>query len=200
MNIKLFIALGCVFFAAGCAATMGTAKKSAAAASVQNEAKVWTFALQEGSQFKLPKGFVEVQTVDHCKLFVYEPKVFSDVDITVKIKATSGKKDFGGGILFRYNDPQNYYCVRYNAGVNNFRFYKSIKGDRARFANRTVRLKDKAGWHELRLVSRGDMLEAYIDGRLYLRREDEILKQGKVGLWVRGEEPKTQFSDLVIRQ
>ena len=48
--------------------------------------------------------------------------------------------------------------------------------------------------------SDSDLLQAYLDGKLYLTREDVILTRGKVGLWVRGDEPKTQFADLVIRQ
>lgn len=187
-----------LFLVAGCAHASLPGKKVAAEA--KETPKVWTFSLQEKNQFQLPKGFTEIYTADQCRLYVFEPKSFSDVDITVKMKARPGKKDYGGGILFRYKDPQNYYCVRYNAGINNFRFYKSIQGDRARFANHTVRLKDKTGWHELRLVSRGDLLEAFIDGKRILYREDEILKEGKVGLWLRGEEPKTVFADLVIRQ
>ena len=175
--------------------------KQTPAKVAENKPKALTFSLKDDSgKFSLPKGFKEVRTDDQCRLFVYDLRPFSDVDITVKMKATPGKKDFGGGILFRFNDPNNYYCVRYNPGINNFRFYKSIKGDRARFANRTVRLKDKTAWHELRLITRGDLLEAYIDGKRILFREDELLKAGKVGLWVRGEESKTEFSDLVIRQ
>lgn len=200
MKHKIFAVLFCSLFAAGCAHASSSGKKEAAQTQNQNQPKAWTYSLNENGAFKLPKEFTEVQTADKCKLFVFQPAAFSDVDITVRFKSAPSKKDFGGGILFRYNDPQNYYCVRYNAGINNFRFYKAIKGDRAHFANRTVRLKNKTDWHELRLVARGDTLQAYIDGKLYLTREDVILTKGRVGLWVRGDEPKTQFADFAIRQ
>jgi len=195
MKLRVLILLSTLFFF-GCA----QAGNHRVPTAMAPKAKVWAFALHQEGELKLPKGFTEIRTRDQCRLYVFEPLVFSDVDITVKLKPNLSKKDYGAGILFRYQDPQNYYCVRYNPGINNFRFYKSIRGDRARFANRTVRLKDKTDWHELRLVSRGDLLQAYMDGKLVLSREDEILKKGKVGLWVRGEEPKTRFTEFVIRQ
>jgi len=166
----------------------------------QTEIRDWVFPDSFNMEEKLPKQFTHIVTKDQCQLFVFDSEVFSDVIVTTRFKAQPGKEDFGGGILFRYKDPQNYYCLRYNAGTNSLRFYKSIMGDRARFANRTVRLKNKTDWHQLKLVAEGDKLKAYINGKLIFSREDELIKEGKIGLWLRGKNPKTEFADLTIQQ
>src|SRR5262245_31286172 len=47
-------------------------------------------------------------------LCVVESSSAKDVEVSVKFKAVSGKIDQGGGVLWRYHDPDNYYICRYN--------------------------------------------------------------------------------------
>jgi len=197
MNLKQISLFICLILPLGCSQVRQT--QLAQTNSQQTKIKDWVFPENFNIGKKLPKQFTHIETKDQSQLFVFDAENFSDVVVTTRFKAQLGKGDFGGGILFRYKNPENYYCLRYNAGTNNLRFYKSIGGDRARFANRTVRLKNKTDWHQLKLVTQGDSLNAYIDGKLIFSREDELIKEGKVGLWLRGENPQTEFADLTIQ-
>lgn len=161
--------------------------------------KDWVFPVSLKANASLPEGFKKISAKDGAQLIVFDRALYRDVTVVTHFKPYKGKNDFGGGILFRYQNPDNYYCLRYNRGTNNLRFYKSIRGDRARFANRTLHLKKKDFWHELKLVSRGDLLQAYLDEKLIFSREDELIKEGKVGLWFYGSQPKTEFADLTIQ-
>ncbi len=194
MTLRSLLWLTSLFFLVGCHSF--SAKPTAAPIT---QAKEWVFPMefQKGSPF--PEEFAQVQTKDGCTLYVFSPKEYGDLTLITHFKPNYGKNDFGGGLLFRYQNPENYYCLRFNGNTNNLRFYKSIDGDRARFANRTVRLKDKNNWHELKVIARGDLLQAYVDNRLIFSREDEIIGSGKIGLWLRGENPKTEFADLTVQ-
>ncbi len=53
-----------------------------------------------------------------------------NVDVSVRIKALSGVIDQGGGVVWRYTDPQHYYIARWNPLENNLRVYKIVEGVR----------------------------------------------------------------------
>lgn len=197
MKVYYLLSLSCLFLLVGCQPF--SVKSTTQGNIVFKETKEWVFPVAFKKGTPLPKGFVEKETKDGCTLYVFEPKEYGDVTLTTHFKPSYGKKDFGGGLLFRYKNPENYYCLRYNGSANNLKFYKSIRGDRARFANRSFHLKNKEQWHKLKLIARGDLLQAYIDGRLIFSREDELIRSGKIGLWLRGKNPKTEFADLTIQ-
>lgn len=198
MKMASFLTLSTILFLVGCQTTGGPKSKPASSVLVSNT-KDWVFPVSFKKGSRLPRGFKQVETQDGCTLFFFDPAEYEDVTLITHFKPNYGKNDFGGGLLFRYKNPRNYYCLRFNSNTNNLRFYKSIRGDRARFANHTVRIKDKNSWHKLKVVARGDLLQAYVNDKLIFSREDELIKKGKVGLWVRGENPKTEFADLTIQ-
>ncbi len=197
MRISYLLLLNCLIFFTGCASL--SQSTSNPELGIVSEAKDWIFPVSLKKGIGLPKGFTQAETKDGCTLFIYEGKSYSDFTLTTHFKPGYGKDDFGGGLLFRYKDLDNYYCLRLNSNTDNLKFYKSIRGDRARFANRRVKIKNKNDWHELKVICRDNLLQAYVDNRLIFSRDDEIIKKGKVGLWLRGETPKTEFADLTIQ-
>src|SRR3954466_12529671 len=52
-------------------------------------------------------------------LCVVEGAKHADVDLSVRVKAISGEKDRGGGLVWRYRDKNNYYVCRWNPLENN---------------------------------------------------------------------------------
>src|SRR5207247_1592897 len=61
---------------------------------------------------------------------VIDSLVAKDVDVSVIFKPVKGKGDQAGGIVWRYQDKDNYYIVRANALENNVVLYKVEKGKR----------------------------------------------------------------------
>jgi hypothetical protein len=55
---------------------------------------------------------------------VFEDSVYTDLEMSVRIKAISGKGDQGGGLIWRYTDQKNYYVVRENPLKDNVVLYK----------------------------------------------------------------------------
>ena len=120
---------------------------------------------------------------------------FTDVDVTVQVKAIAGKEDQGGGVVWRAADANNYYITRWNPLENNFRVYYVKDGRRRQLASARVKL-DTSKWHTVRAVMRGKHIDCFLDGRKLLSVDDDTFtKAGMIGLWVKAD-GKTLFDQL----
>ena len=109
-----------------------------------------------------------------------------------------GDTDQGGGIVWRYQDANNYYVARLNPLEDNFRVYKVTAGKRDKeFQSETVKVK-AVEWHTLKVRMVGDHIECYLDGKKYLDVKDATLtKAGKVGLWTKAD-AQTRFDGFRV--
>ena len=122
---------------------------------------------------------------------------FKDGEIGVKFKANSGHTDQGGGIMWRVQDDNNYYVVRFNPLEDNFRFYIVKDGHRHELASANVKLSK--GWHKMQIVQNGDNFKASLDGKKLLSFTDNQLPQsGGVGVWTKSD-AATSFDDFSVK-
>lgn len=136
---------------------------------------------------------------------VYDGLTAKDVDVSMKFKPVSGKGDQGAGIVWRYQDKDNYYIVRANALEGNVVLYKVENGKRTdlplKGKGRTYGMKDKLAsgqWGTLRVVATGSLFEIYHNGKKLYEVEDETFKvAGKVGLWTKADSV-IYFDDLKV--
>jgi hypothetical protein len=149
-------------------------------------------------------GFALAQTSDDrdalFNLCVMEGTSFKDVEVSVAFKANTGKKDQGGGVMWRYVDADNYYVARFNPLEDNFRVYKVVAGKRsAEF--QSAEAKIPAGeWHTLSVKMVGDKIECFLDGKKYLdAKDDTFTKAGKVGLWTKAD-AQTSFDNFRAKE
>jgi hypothetical protein len=128
-------------------------------------------------------------------LCVAQDANYRDVDLSVSLKAVSGKQDQGGGLVWRYQDADNYYLARANPLEDNFRVYKVEKSVRTMFASADIKIP--AGeWHRLRVEQNGTRIRCYLNGKQHLEVTDETFAgPGKVGLWTKAD-AVTYFDDL----
>jgi hypothetical protein len=130
-------------------------------------------------------------------LCVADDTSYTDVDLSVAFKAVEGKKDQGGGPVWRYKDANNYYIARMNPLEDNFRVYKVVAGKRTQLG--TADVEAGAGkWHTLRVVQKGNHIQCYLNGKLHLDVKDDTFKDaGKIGLWTKAD-AVTSFDDLSV--
>jgi hypothetical protein len=129
----------------------------------------------------------------------------ADVDLSVRVKPLSGRVDQAGGLVWRYQNPDNYYIVRANALEDNVVLYKVEHGKRTdlplKGEGRTYGkpIEVPAGqWSTLRVVANGSLFEVYFNGaRLYEVEDATFTQPGKVGVWTKADSI-TQFDDLTI--
>lgn len=134
-------------------------------------------------------------------LCVADKSRFADLDLSVAFKATAGKKDQGGGPVWRYQDAKNYYVVRMNPLEDNFRLYKVVDGKRIQLATTKDDVVAAEGkWHTIRVVHQGNRIKCYLNGKLHFDVKDDAFKEaGKIGLWTKAD-AQTSFDDIVIRK
>jgi 3-keto-disaccharide hydrolase len=129
----------------------------------------------------------------------------ADVDLSVRFKPVSGRVDQAAGLVWRFQNEDNYYIVRANALENNVVLYKVENGKRTdlpvKGEGRTYGKKAQvpAGqWSTLRVVATGPLFEVHFNGSKLYDVEDTTFKQpGKVGVWTKADSV-TQFDDLTL--
>jgi hypothetical protein len=177
-----------------------TPKGWTAASTGKGEGSVWKIVADDTAPSKA--GYVIAQTAEgpnpFFNLCVVDDTSYKEVEITVSFKAMKGKLDQGGGLIWRYQDNNNYYIARMNPLEDNFRVYKVVGGKRIQLATKED-LTAKAGeWHTISIKMAGDQIECSLDGKKYLEAKDDTIKTaGKVGLWSKAD-AQTYFDLLKI--
>lgn len=123
---------------------------------------------------------------------------FQDLEITVSFKAVKGKKDQGGGVVWRYIDANNYYITRMNPLEDNFRLYKIVGGKRTQLATKEELKVPVGEWHTLTVKMNRATIECLLDGKKELAAQDDTFtKPGKIGLWTKAD-AQTYFKNLIV--
>ena len=111
-----------------------------------------------------------------------------NLHLKLKLKAVRGDVDQGGGPVWLYQDPKNYYVCRYNPLEENFRLYHLVNGKRTQLATKEDVKAGAAAWHAIEVIHAGDRITCILDGTHRLEVTDATLKQpGKVGLWTKAD-------------
>jgi hypothetical protein len=129
----------------------------------------------------------------------------ADVELSVRFKPVSGRVDRAAGLVWRYQDQDNYYIVRANALEGNVVLYKVQNGKRTdlplKWEGRTYGKKAEVPsgqWSTLRVVAGGSRFEVHFNGAKLYEVEDATFTQaGKVGVWTKADSV-TQFDDLTV--
>ena len=120
--------------------------------------------------------------------------LYSDVVVSVRLKAIKGVVDQGGGVIWRLKNAKSYYLARYNPLEDSFRVYKVLDGKR--FQLGSVRAPGNADWHTLRVSMKGAAIDAVLDDKIHITLEDGTIRgYGRVGLWTKSD-AQSYFDDL----
>jgi hypothetical protein len=129
----------------------------------------------------------------------------ADVDLSVRFKPVSGGVDQAAGLVWRYQDENNYYIVRANALEGNVVLYKvqggkrtdlPLKGEGRTYGKKTA--VPSGQWSTLRVVANGPRFEVYANGnKLYEVEDSTFTGAGKVGVWTKADSV-TYFDNLAV--
>lgn len=133
-------------------------------------------------------------------LCVTDNPSLADVEVAVAFKANQGKKDQGGGVVWRYSGASNYYVVRFNPLEDNLRLYKVVAGKRIQLATKEEIKIPEGEWHTLAVRMVGKHIECSLDGKKHLDFEDDTFqKPGKIGLWTKAD-AQTSFDQITVKE
>ncbi len=117
--------------------------------------------------------------------------------VEVKFKPLTGQVDQAGGLIWRWQDGDNYYVARANALEDNVCIYHVIKGRRTEKKRADVKVTSNQ-WHTLRVDFQGSHFKVSLDGKPALEWDDTTYKSaGAVGVWTKADSV-TLFDDFIF--
>ena len=129
---------------------------------------------------------------------VADEPLLQDLRVEVRCKQVSGKTDQACGLVFRYQDENNYYVTRANALEDNVRLYHVTAGKRRQFAGWNGKVAGQT-WHSLAVEAKGDRFQVFFDGQPVIDARDSTFKSaGKVGVWTKADSV-TWFDELSVK-
>ena len=128
---------------------------------------------------------------------VADAPILEDLRLEVRCKQVGGKTDQACGLVFRYQDQDNYYLARANALEDNVNLYRVVKGHRRQIMGWNGKVSGGV-WHTLAVEVRGDQLKVIWEGKPIIDVADRAFRQaGKVGLWTKADSV-TYFDALSV--
>jgi hypothetical protein len=156
----------------------------------KGEGSVWVVVEDKTAPSR--SGLALAQTAESpgglFNICVAEDTNYKDVTLSVSFKAMAGKKDQGGGFVWRYRDNNNYYICRMNPLEDNYRVYHVVDGKRVQIGAKEGIKVPVGEWHKLKVEVKGNRMEGYLDGEKMWEVTDDTFKNGgKVGLWSKAD-------------
>ena len=165
-----------------------------AAQTGQGTGSVWR-VLQDGKLRVLAQTSAEGPN-RFFNLCVADATSYKNVELSVSLKAISGKNDQGGGLVWRYRDADNYYVARWNPLEDNFRVYKVVQGKRIQLETDDDVKIPSDRWHTIKITQVGAEIRCFLDDKQYLQANDDTFEgAGQIGLWTKSD-AVTYFDDL----
>jgi len=141
-------------------------------------------------------------------LAIYDRTLCLNGEVSVKFKITGGRRAKRAGLVFRYQDPNNYYLLDFSADENRIALYRVQDG----VARPIPVLGAKPGeigmqheiqvneWYVAKITGQADHLRvSFGNRRLFDAVDDGIMVQGKAGLWTKGA-TTAEFDDFRINR
>src|SRR5215467_14162531 len=147
-------------------------------------------------------------TAGRFPLAIWDRLAILDGTVSVAFKTVDGVVDQAAGIVWRYQDPNNYYIVRANALESNVVLYKVENGVRLSIApkglpSRSYGVKHdipRGQWNTLRIDFHGGSFIAFFNREKLFETEDQTFtKPGKIGLWTKADSV-TYFDEFTVNR
>ena len=137
-------------------------------------------------------------TANRAPLAILNNLKLRDGDVSVRIKPVAGHQDPGGGLVWRYRDPNNYYLVRANVAQETVAVDKVENGQRVPLVRGVKHDIPLNAWSILKVSVRGDHFQVYVDHRRILQGDDRTFTSaGKVGVCTLADSV-TYFDDFRV--
>jgi hypothetical protein len=146
------------------------------------------------------------RTAGRFPLVVWDSISIRDGNVSVALKTLDGAVDQAAGIIWRYQNPNNYYIVRANALENNVVLYKVENGVRLSIAPKGLPSRSygvrheipRHQWHSLKVAFREGSFVVSFNGQQLFEAEDRTFTTaGETGLWTKADSV-TYFSEFTV--
>lgn len=134
---------------------------------------------------------------ENTALLLWDGFPLEDGDVAVRFKIV-GESDYQTvGIVYRYEDSQNYHLISVDAKDNSCSLIRIKNGKKKSLTDNPL-IVTAGIWHTLRVVFRQAHFTIFFDGDLAMGdKEKSPLRPGRVGLATEGD-TRALFSNLTI--
>jgi hypothetical protein len=122
----------------------------------------------------------------------------SELTLSVRVKLKGDHQ--AAGLVWRYQDPDNYYFVQLGLSNQSIGLYRMVRGNRVLVEEEDDLELDPSAWYTLRVRQGEERARVYLGGiRVFEARDRALRTSGAFGLWSSGD-TTAQFDDLRIEQ
>ena len=124
----------------------------------------------------------------HFPVLVLNDDAFDDFTFTTRLKIKAGVVGQMAGIVFRYQDPKNYYVLVASVLDKHFWFFKVVDGVRSdKLIGPPIEIA-KDEWHEMSVKCEGNHIHCLFDGKEIIPMiTDSSFSSGKVGFLTKSD-------------
>jgi hypothetical protein len=137
---------------------------------------------------------------------IFDKEICRDGDLSVKFRIDGGVTAKTAGIVWRYQDPNNYYLLHFSVDGSNIMLFRvrngryqvvPLAGGRPGTFGVAHELRVKQ-WYVAKVIFRGAQIRVFFGNRRLFEAEDnQIAAPGRTGLWTRGR-TTASFDDFRI--
>ncbi len=120
-------------------------------------------------------------------LAIFDKTTCRDGDLSVKFKIAAGPgRTRSAGMVWRYQDPRNYYLLRVNVEEGNIGLFRVQDGQMRPVPGAERHELHTGQWYVAKVTFRGSHFRIFFGNRqLFDATDDTLTSPGKTGLWTR---------------
>ncbi len=137
-------------------------------------------------------------TDERFPMLIYDLDIFQDFTLSTRFKLVRGVIEKMAGLVFRYQDSENYYYIRASSIGSSIAFFKVVRGVRGQPIR--VETAIPAGeWHSLSVEATGNRFRFLLNDKEVLPElTDNTFSSGKIGFWTKSDSV-SYFADTQVR-
>lgn len=145
----------------------------------------WAVTSGEGYGYEGGEYFIEhIGETDKARWLTYPDRTFSDFTAEVQIRFDTDVGDVAGGLVWRWQDNDNFYRVRiYNNGE--YEVKKRLEGEWRTLLDRadSPHIVSGTATNALKIVAVGDLIQIYVNDQHLADVTDGSFNEGRIGFY-----------------
>jgi hypothetical protein len=157
-------------------------------------------APSQPNDFGLPAGRVASSLYHgleyHPKVVMKDPTEYSDFTLEAQFKPIKGYFDCSGGLIVRYQNPDNYYVLALGCPSDYIQLLRMYQGKMDQIQQKVVAI-DPGNWYKIKLEVQGDHFIVYDEGKMLFDQQDSKIAKGRLGLWS-SNDSQARYDNLTL--
>jgi hypothetical protein len=122
----------------------------------------------------------------------------ANLRLSARVRLDDGSRV--GGLVWRYQDPDNFYAVALDLTAQHIALYRVARGNRIRLESENDLELDRSAWHTVRVEDTEGRIRVALGGIgvMRARARDTDAGEGRAGVWSAGN-AGSAFDDVSVR-